>query len=244
VEVEGINIMLVLDVSGSMQLQDDQNDSRTRFDIAKAEALRFIRLRNNDAIGLVFFGKDAISRCPLTHDKNMLKKLLQETEIGMINGDGTVLVRGMLTALNRLKHSDAKSNIMVVLTDGEPSQGDLDSKDVIAATQQLDVKIYTIGIGSETDQYIQHIFYGYVPLPKVNKELLTKIAQETGGKYFFAHDAADMRAVYDTINKLETTKIETPLFSKCYDIFVPWLWIILLLCAIEIILSSLIWFGL
>src|SRR5581483_365846 len=126
VPIEGIDIVLVLDVSGSMQFQDYKDDVRSRFDVAKAEAVRFIEKRDHDALGVVLFGKDTVSRCPITADKQLLKQIVDELKLGVIDPDGTMLITGIVTAANRLKHSSAKSKVMIVLTDGEPSEGDLD----------------------------------------------------------------------------------------------------------------------
>jgi len=242
--VEGIDIILVLDVSGSMQLQDDQHDKRSRVEIAKAEAARFINNRDNDAIGLVIFGNDALSRCPLTLDKSILRDVVRDLHIGIVDPNGTVLSKGIITAANRLKKSKAKSKIMIVLTDGEPTQNDSKPELAIEVAKQLGIKMYTIGIGSEQDEYIMHPFYGPMAKPKVNADLLKKFAQETGGKFFMAHNAHDMRTIYDTINKLETTEYETPIYSKYYDIFVPFLWIILALLLFEVLFSTFVWFSL
>lgn len=239
---QGINIMLVLDVSGSMQGQDFADDARSRFDIAKEEAIRFICARPNDAIGVVLFGKDAVSRCPLTLDKKILEQIIAETALGIINPDGTVLARGMVTACNRLKNAVAKSNVMIVLTDGEPSQEDIDPALAIELAQQLNIKIYTIGIGGER-RMVFHPFYGQIPIG-VNKELLTAIAQKTGGRFFMALNAQDMREIYQTIDALEKSALEAPLFTRYYDIFMPGVWLGLALLLCEILVTATIWFGL
>ena len=244
VRVDGIDIVLVLDVSGSMQFQDYDDAEKSRLDIAKEEAIRFITMRDNDAIGLVIFGQDAVSRCPITLDKNMLKNIVNELHIGIINPDGTMLVTAMVTAANRLKSSKAKSKIMIVLTDGEPSEGDMDSEVILQIARELGIKIYTVGIGSEQEQVFMHPFYGMVQRPKVNSALLTHFAQSSGGQFFMAHNAQDMRRIYDTIDKLETTKHEIPLFSRATDFLMyaaPAAFIFL--CS-EIVLSTVVWFGL
>src|SRR5688572_24447472 len=115
VPISGIDIVLVLDVSGSMQFRDYEDDERSRFDVAKAEAIRFIEKRLSDALGLVLFGKDAVSRCPITFDKQMLKEVVDELKLGVIDSDGTMLITGIITAANRLKHSQSKSKVMIVL---------------------------------------------------------------------------------------------------------------------------------
>jgi len=241
ISVDGIQIVLALDVSGSMQYQDFDDDNRSRIDVAKSEAIRFIEKRDNDAIGLVIFGNDALSRCPLTLDKTLLKKIVEELHLGIIDPQGTVLARGIVAGANRLKHASAKSKIMIVLTDGEPSENDLAMNDAIAIAKQLGIKLYTIGIGSEEVRYVMHPFYGRVPLPSVNKELLTRIARETGGHYFLARNAADMRLIYDEIDKLEKTSYEAPVFTSWHDVYLPVVLCILMLMFIEYMATTFIW---
>ncbi len=243
VSVEGIDIALVLDVSGSMQFQD--YDERSRVEVAKQEAIRFIKKREHDALGLVIFGKDAVSRCPITSDRTLLKTIVDEVKIGgVIDPDGTMLITAMITAANLLKHSKAKSKVMIVLTDGEPSEGDMDPSVAIEVAKRLGIKIYTVGIGSEEDEMLMHPFYGLIAKPKVNKELLTAVAKKTGGCYFMAHNTQDMRHIYDTIDRLEKTEHDVPLFSKYYDIFTPFIFMTIGLVILEIVLSSFVWFAL
>jgi len=244
VPVSGIDIVLVLDVSGSMQFRDYDDDERSRFDVAKAEAIRFIEKRDSDALGLVLFGKDTVSRCPITFDKQMLKDVVDELKLGVIDSEGTMLITGIVTAANRLKHSQSASKVMIVLTDGEPSEGDMDPSVGIDVAKKLGIKVYTVGIGSEQEQVFMHPLYGVVAKPKVNKELLTKIASQTGGHYFLARSAADMRRIYDKIDSLEKTEHEVPLFSLYYDMLVPFVAVIMGLFFSELLLSTYIWFGL
>lgn len=239
--LDGIDIMMVLDISGSMQFPD--YDQKSRLQVAKEEALAFVDKRTNDAIGLVIFGNDAISRVPLTLDKKIIHDLISSLEIGIINHEGTVLSTAVITAANRLKKSDAKSKIMIVLTDGEPTPNDASPETAIKVAQELGIKIYTIGIGNE-EEFFMHPFYGRIQKPKINKGLLTKIAHETGGKFFLAQNTHDMREIYNTINALETTSHETSMYNHYYDIFIPFVVIIICLLMIELILSSTIWFGL
>jgi Ca-activated chloride channel homolog len=240
--VQGIDIMLVLDVSGSMRVRDSAHEKFSRIEIAKQEALRFIQKREHDAIGLVFFAADAISRCPVTLDKNMLKQMIEEVDINtLLSEDGTLLSTSIIMAANRLKKSRAKSKIMILLTDGSPSEGDVDPAVALAIAKQLGIKIYTIGIGSENPVIIGPFFQ---MIPGVNKPLLEKIAQETGGRFFMAHDAHDMRVIYDTIDALEKTEHELPVFNRYYDIFLPFAWGALALLLWELCASVLIWFTL
>lgn len=241
--VEGIDIMLVLDASGSMQHQDYSDDRRSRFDVAKEEAIRFIKKRTNDALGLVVFGADAVSRCPLTLDKKILTELVNNMRIGDINPDGTMLATAMITAVNRLKSSSARSKVMILLTDGEPSDGDMNPAAACEIAKKFKIKVYTVGIGSDRDELMMHPIFGPIPKPKVNTALLEKIARETGGKSFMAHNAQDMRSIYDTIDQLEKTEHETPLYSRYFDIFSPFALGVLIAAAMQVILSSSVWFS-
>lgn len=222
VKVEGIDMVLVLDVSGSMSYQHHGEDNRSRLDVAKDEAIRFVDKRMHDAIGLVIFGNQALSRCPLTVDKQMLKEAIGQLQIGVIDHNGTVLAQSIITAANRLKTSTAKSKVMILLTDGAPSENDTDPKVAIEVAKKLGLKIYTVGIGDQEPVYIQHPFYGRVQISSsLNKPLLTQIANETGGRFFEAKSASDMRLIYETIDTLEKTVIEAPLFSNYYEWFMP-----------------------
>ena len=155
-----------------------------------------------------------------------------------------MLITGIVTAANRLKHSQAKSKVMIVLTDGEPSEGDMDPSVGIDVAKKLGIKIYTVGIGSEQEQVFMHPMYGVVAKPKVNKELLTKIANETGGYYFLARNAGDMRRIYDKIDSLEKTEHEVPMFSLYYDLLMPFVAVIMGLLFCELFFSTYVWFGL
>ena len=242
IPVQGIDIMLVLDSSESMNIYDDESTKKTRMDAARAEALNFIDKRDNDPIGLVIFSGAAVSRCPLTMDKRVLKEILTETTTSTIQAPGTVLSRAILTAANRLKKSTAKSRIMIVLTDGEPTPNDIDPRLAIDMAKKLGIKIYTIGIGAETPGWIDHPFYGSIQVQSVlNIPLLQRFATETGGQFFLARNSSDMKAIYDTINKLERTEHETPIFARYFEYFMPLLWMALLLLMTEIVLTAAVW---
>lgn len=243
VPVEGIDIMMVLDISGSMRFQDEVGDPRTRLDVAKQEAIRFVDKRDNDAIGLALFANDALSRVPLTMDKQLLKKVISELYLGFINPDGTLLFTGVLTAANRLKHSKAKSKIMILLTDGEPTDGDMSPQVVTEILKQLGIKVYAIGVGNDKPAYV-HTQMGMALIPGINRDVLESIAHETGGKFFLAKKPNDMRAIYDTINALETSEQEVPIFSKWYDIAFSVIWFILALLIIELGIATFVWFSL
>lgn len=242
--VEGIDIALVLDASGSMQFADYGNSNKTRFDIAKDEAVRFVKKRINDSIALIIFGNDAVSRIPLTHDKNMVERMIKELSLGDIDPNGTKLATAMLSAANRLKRSPAKSKIMILLTDGAPSEGDIDPKAAIDIIKKLGIKVYTIGIGSEKEDYFIHPLYGMVAKPQVNKQLLEHIALNTGGRSFMAHNAQDMRVIYDDIDRLERTEKAVPFINKSYDFFWYIGWILLAIWIFDVCMTTLVWVGL
>ncbi len=242
IKSEGIDIVLVLDVSATMQI-NDFDDNRMRIDIAKEEAVRFVERRHNDAIGLVLFARDALSRVPLTLDKQLLRSILKDVQIGDIDANGTALATGMVTAVNRLKQSKGKSKIMVVLTDGSPEGEDLDPAVAIEVAKQYGIKIYTVGIGSKEVRFLYDVYGRQFMVPQVNARLLEHIAQQTGGKFFMVTDSRDMRSMYDTINTLETSALDMPLFSRLYDMYVPYTLLVLLFIMVELFLSSIVWFG-
>jgi Ca-activated chloride channel family protein len=244
IDGQGVDIIMVLDVSGSMRLFDDINNRQSRLESAKKEALRFVEKRPDDPIGVVLFGAAAVSRVPLTLDKKILKEVIADLYVGIIPDEGTVLAKGMLVGAARLKNSKSKNKIMILLTDGEPSPDDQPIGNALAVVKKLGIKVYTIGVGSSV-AYLDHPQVGIVPVDsRLNTELLSVIAQETGGRFFEARNPDDLRAIYDQIDRLEKTKYETTIFSNYYDIFIPFVWIIVLLLLLELILTSTIWFVL
>lgn len=244
VMVEGIDIMLALDVSGSMQLFDDPHDQKQRIAIAKEEAIKFVKKRENDPIGLVLFGAEAVSRCPLTLDKSVLESIIKDIELGVVNHDGTVLSKGLITALKRLKDSDAKSKIIILLTDGEPTPGDLHPDDVITLAKKYGVKIYSIGIGGKYGGFFKDDWGGmHQAHSRLNTQLLKVFAEQTGGKAFVATNQQELNTIYDTINSLEKTEYETDVYHNHHDIFFPYLIALALFMIFELILATFIWRG-
>lgn len=241
VEVEGIDMMLVLDVSGSMHYADDDSDKRTRIEAAKQAASSFVDQRLHDPIGLVLFGKDAVSRCPLTLDKNVLKSIIDDIKLGVINPDGTMLSTALAMAVNRLKNSISKNKVIILLTDGEPSYGDLDHEAAIALANKFGIKIYTIGIGPDKPQLVR-VGFQIGEIPPVNKKLLSYIAQKTGGTFFEAKKPRELQKIYQAIDQLEKTKIETDIFTNYYDIFMPLILVSALLMIVELFLATFVWF--
>jgi len=236
VNVEGIAIALVLDVSDSMRCFDDLRDQTPRLEIAKREAVRFINKRTDDPIALVIFGAEAVSRVPLTMDKMLLRSVIDQLVVGVVPQNGTVLSKAMLIACARLKQATAKSKIMIVLTDGQPTVGDMPPQAAVALAKSLGIKIYTIGIGDVG--YMLHPLMGPVPVgSQLNRELLHAIAQATGGQFFEARKPQELRHIYDEIDKLERTVIETPIFQNVYDWFIPGVWVCILLLLLELLMG-------
>jgi Ca-activated chloride channel family protein len=244
IKVEGIDIFLALDVSGSMQLYDSAHEERNRFEIAKAEALKFMQKRENDALGLVIFGKYAVSRCPLTLDKKILEDIISELELGFIDPNGTVLARALVTAANRLKHSQAKSRVIILITDGSPSADDIAPDLALKLLQELKIKVYTIAIGDPAGAYLA-TFFGRQAVPvELDLNLLKKIARETGGASFIAKNSRELNQIYEKIDQLERVEHKTDVFTNLYELA----WILLLaimgLILLELLLRSVVWRGL
>lgn len=246
VNVKGVDIVLAIDVSGSMQLFDDLGDRRTRIEVAREEAIRFIEKRLDDPIGVVIFAKDVLTRCPLTLDKIILKELVGSLELGLIDENATSLGTGLATAVSRLRTSKAKSRIIVLLTDGAPTPPErIDVSVAMNLAQQAGIKVYTIGIGNEKGGYINHPFFGIrqVAEQSLNVGLLQKIADTTGGKFFKANKPSDMRTIYDTIDRLEKTEYETNIFHNYYEAFLSYIWWVVLLFVAELLLRFFVFRG-
>lgn len=246
INVDGVDIMLALDVSGSMRLFDDPNDRRMRIDVAKQEASKFIEKRTGDSIGIAIFAADAISLCPITLDKMILQSIVREIHLGFINPQATALATGLSIALTKLRHSKSKSKIVILLTDGVPTpeMEKISLDTAVDIAKKLNIKIYTIGIGNKDGGYFQHPS-GEVVMMKdsVDEALLQKIADQTGGKFFRAYNPKAMADAYSEIDKLEKTKIESNLFSRAYEAVGIFIFVILFLFFLEIFLRLFVWRG-
>lgn len=221
VTTEGIDIVLVMDISGSMLAEDFRPN---RIEAAKSVAQEFIDGRPNDRIGLVVFAGESFTQCPLTIDHDVLQNLLQEIKSGMIE-DGTAIGMGLATSVSRLKDSNAKSRVVILLTDGVNNRGFIDPLTAAGIAQEFGIRVYTIGVGTvgmapypvRTPFGIQ---YQNVPV-EIDEELLQNIADMTGGKYFRATDNRKLRAIYNEIDRLEKTKIEVTQFRRYKEEFYP-----------------------
>lgn len=223
---QGISMMMVLDVSGSMELYDDPHDKRTRWSVAQQEALRFIAQRPHDAFGVTLFAACAVTRCPLTHDKELVTSIIRESNIGtVINPQDTLFLQGLLLAAKKLSTASSKEKVIIALTDGMPSAHDADPQVVLDYLKQERIKVYTIGIGGDQGGYMDHPWYGTVSVPTpLNTQLLTKIATDTGGKFFEARNPHALAQIYDTINHLETSDLAIPRTVVYQEYFIYFLW--------------------
>lgn len=243
---EGHEIYFVFDVSGSMQCFDDLHDTRTRFEVAKHEALRFIEKRDDDQLGLVLFGAASMTRCPLTADKKILKEIIEQLNLGEINPDGTVLSVAVSMAVQRLSNSKAKNKIIILLTDGEPTPGlDIDPQLPIDLAKKFGIKIYAIGIGDEHGGMLINPMFNMVQTMgfRLNKQLLERFASQTGGQFFHAKKPDDLRKIYAVIDALEKTEYETTIFSRYHELCMPFVTIAGLSLLVELIITTFIWFA-
>ncbi|MBI5020389.1 MAG: VWA domain-containing protein [Ignavibacteriales bacterium] len=214
VSTEGIDIVLVNDISGSMLAEDFRPN---RIEAAKKTAIDFIDGRLTDRIGLVVFSGESFTQCPLTLDHAVLKNVLSEIKSGMIE-DGTAIGMGLATAVSRLKDSKAKSKVIVLLTDGINNRGFIDPMTAAGIAQEFGIRVYTIGVGTigMAPYPVQTPFgtqYQNVPV-EIDEKLLQQIADQTGGKYYRATDNKKLKAIYDEIDRLEKTKIEVTQFRR------------------------------
>ena len=221
ITTEGIDIVLATDISGSMLAEDFKPN---RIEAAKKVAGEFMDGRINDRIGLVVFGGESFTQCPLTIDHEVVKTLIQELKSGMVE-DGTAIGMGLATAVTRLKESKAKSRVVILLTDGVNNRGSIDPLTAAGIAQSFGVRVYTIGVGTiGTAPYPFQTPYGvrYQNVPvEIDEALLKKIASETGGKYFRATDNEKLKEIYKEIDQLEKTKIEVTQFRRHKEEFYP-----------------------
>ncbi len=238
VSTEGIDIVLVLDISGSMLAEDF---SPNRLVAAKDVAGEFITGRENDRIGLVIFSAESFTQCPLTTDYGVLKNLLGEVKNGMIE-DGTAIGLALANGVNRLKDSDAKSKVMILLTDGVNNRGEIDPITAAKIAATYGIRVYTIGVGAqgEAPYPVQTPFGIRRQLVKVelDEKTLKAVADMTGGKYFRATDNRKLKAIYSEIDQLERTTIEVTAYKRTTDLFFGWLLGGVVLLCMEIGLGS------
>jgi Ca-activated chloride channel homolog len=238
VNSEGIDIVMCIDASGSMQAMDF---TPNRLEASKKVASEFISGRQGDRFSIVVFSGESFTQCPLTNDRATVLNLMNELKFGMIE-DGTAIGMGLATSVNRLKDSQAKSKVVILLTDGINNTGMISPLTAADIAHQYNIRVYTIGVGT----------MGTAPMPvntifgmrtqdvkvEIDEDVLQKIAQKTGGQYFRATDNAKLAEIYREIDKLEKTILDIQKFSKRKDEYFPWLLIAALILFSEIFLRA------
>ena len=235
---EGIDIMLAMDISSSMLAQDLKPN---RLEAAKDVAASFINGRQNDNIGLVVFAAESFTQCPLTTDHTVLLNLFKDIQPGIIQ-DGTSIGLGLANAVSRIKDSQAKSKVIILLTDGVNNAGEIAPVTASEIAKTFGVRVYTIGVGTQGEapypfQTAFRIQYQNVPV-EIDEPTLKQIAATTGGQYFRATDNASLKAIYEEIDQMEKTKISVQEFSKKQEEYMQWALLVLLLLLVEVLLKN------
>jgi Ca-activated chloride channel homolog len=241
---EGIDIMIATDISGSMLSEDFKPN---RLEAGKNIAIDFIKNRPSDLIGLVVFSGESFTQCPLTIDHDVLINLFHDIKNGMID-DGTAIGMGLATAVNRLKDSEAKSKVIILLTDGVNNMGSIPPITAAEIAKQFGVRVYTVGVGTNgsapypfKDQ-LGNTHYQMIPV-EIDEGTLGKIASITGGKYFRARNNTELSAIYQQIDKLEKVKIAVTRYHKRTEHYLPFAIIALVFLSLEILLNNTIFKG-
>jgi Ca-activated chloride channel homolog len=236
---EGIDIMLVLDVSTSMLAQDFPPN---RFEAAKAVAAEFVSGRHSDRIGVVVFAIGAHTYVPLTTDHTFLRGMIGALHAGMLE-DGTAIGLGLATAVARLRQSEAESRVVILLTDGQNNRGEIDPLTAADVAAAFGARVYTIGIGGEgVDAFGRQIpehLRSLIPVdPGVDEASLRAVAERTGGAYFHASNRDALTAIYERISDLETTEFVADTYLDVKERYAAFLWAAFLLILLELVLSS------
>jgi Ca-activated chloride channel homolog len=240
VTTEGIDIVVSLDISGSMLAKDFQPD---RLQAAKKLTVEFIEGRPNDRIGFVVFAGESFTQCPITTDHAVLKKSVTEVKDGMVE-DGTAIGMGLATSVNRLKDSKAKSKVIILLTDGTNNKGFIHPLTAIDLALQENIRIYTIAVGTNGRvpypfQVGNKIVIDYIEMP-IDEELLQKIAASTGGLYFRATNNQNLKKIFDEIDTLEKSKIEVASVQRLSEEFLPFAILAALFLLAEVLINYLV----
>ena len=239
IDAEGIDIVLAMDVSTSMLARDFTPD---RISASKDIAIEFIAQRPTDRMGIVVFAGESYTQCPLTTDRAALINMMKEVETGLID-DGTAIGNGLATAIARMKDSDAKSRVVILLTDGVNNSGEVSPQMAVEIAKTYGIRVYTIGVGRE----------GMAPYPvmtpwgvevrnlevEIDEDLLKQIADETGGRYFRANDNTKLAEIYDEINQMEKARTTVDSFPIYKELFGKYALLALLLILAELVLN---WF--
>ncbi|MBI5207596.1 MAG: VWA domain-containing protein [Candidatus Firestonebacteria bacterium] len=237
---EGVDIVLAVDVSGSMRSEDFK--PQNRLEVAKEVVKEFIKDRKHDRIGLVAFASESYTQCPLTLDYGVLLSFVDNLNIGMIK-DGTAVGMGIASSVNRLRKSKAKSKVIILLTDGRNNTGKIDPETAANLAHSMGIKIYTIGAGKPEGALlpVEDPFFGkrYIRVPlDLDEESLTKIANITGGLYFRAESEDKLKEIYKKIGEMEKTKIETKEYMDYTELYQYFVFHGMILLLTEIFLTN------
>lgn len=240
ITTEGIDIVLAIDVSSSMLAEDFR--PKNRIQAAKLVAKEFIEGRHNDRIGMVVFSGKSYTQCPLTLDYGVLINFMKDIQVGMIE-DGTAIGLAIANTVNRLKDSEAKSKVGILLTDGRNNAGEVDPVTAAKVAKVYGIKFYTVGVGTRGEALypVDDPFLGkrYVRMPvDIDEEMLQQVADISAGKYFRATDSESLEKIFKEIDSLEKTKIEVKEYTRYSELFVNWLWAALALLLFEIVLAN------
>lgn len=233
--VEGIDVVLAMDISGSMLAEDFKPN---RLEAAKKVAADFIEGRKNDRMGLVVFAGEAFTQVPLTIDHQVLLKQLGAVKSGLVR-DGTALGDGLATAINRIKDSQAESKVIILLTDGVNNQGSVDPLSAAEIAALYNIRLYTIGVGARgkapfpfRDQF-GRVHYQNIDV-EIDEDLMKQMASATGdGQYFRATNRKALQEIFDQIDEMETSKIDVTQYAQTRDEHQPWLWLAFIALMLE-----------
>jgi Ca-activated chloride channel homolog len=238
--VEGIDIMLALDISRSMLAGDF---SPNRIEASKDIATEFVSGRPNDRIGLVLFGGESFTQCPLTTDHAALINLLRESKVGVIEDQSTAIGLGLANAVKRLKDSNAKSRVVILVTDGVNNAGSVDPLTAAEIAKTFGVRVYTVGVGTRgtapypVSDVFGNVFYQQVPV-EIDEDILRQIAGMTNGEYFRATGNQKLKEIYRQIDTLEKSKVNVKQYSRKYEEYRVFGLAALLLVILEILLKN------
>ena len=237
VTTEGIDIVLCMDVSGSMQAMDFRPN---RLEASKDVGIEFVNARANDRFGLVVFAGESFTQCPMTTDRAVVVNFLKDVDFGIIE-DGTAIGMGLATAINRVKESKAKSKVIILLTDGVNNRGDVGPVTAAEIAAGLGIRVYTIGVGSKGTApiQVQDVFGRTVVrnMPvEIDEDVLKEIARTTGGTYFRATDNNKLREIYQEIDHMEKTRLDVKQYSRKKEEYFPFLLAAMLILLFEALL--------
>ena len=237
VNSEGLDIVMSLDISGSMLAEDFRPN---RIEAAKKVAQEFIEDRPTDRIGLVIFSGESFTQCPLTTDQNVLKEQLKNIRSGLLE-DGTAIGMGLATSVERLRNSKAKTRIIILLTDGVNNSGLIDPMTALEIAKAYKIRVYTIGVGTMgSAPYPMKDQFGNIHMQQmqvqIDEQLMKQISVQTGGKYFRAIDNNSLSRVYKEIDRLEKNKIEISSFKRYAELFLPYAMLGLFFLLLEVVL--------